>query len=154
VTLTLEDELDISRGDVLAIGATEVGNRFDADIVWMDERPLDPGRVYLLKHGTTTVSAEVDRPFTLNEIGSATVVASRPIVFDSYRADRLTGSFVLIDPATNFTAGAGLIIRRVTESRDFGQAGAARRLAQAARMAASDAEAVDAVRRVLEEILT
>jgi sulfate adenylyltransferase large subunit len=155
VTLTLEDELDISRGDVLVSGATESGNRFDADIVWMDERPLDVGRVYLLKHGTTTVSAELDRPFTLNEIGTATVVASRPIVFDSYRADRATGSFILIDPATNFTAGAGMIIRQVAESRGTGHtAGAAGRLAQAARMAASDAEAVDAVRRVLEEILT
>jgi sulfate adenylyltransferase subunit 1 (EFTu-like GTPase family) len=155
VTLTLEDELDISRGDVLVNGATESGTRFDADIVWMDERPLDVGRVYLLKHGTTTVSAELDRPFTLNEIGTATVIASRPVVFDSYRADRATGSFILIDPATNFTAGAGMIIRRVAESRGTGQtAGAAGRLAQAARMAASEAEAVDAVRRVLEEILT
>ncbi len=155
VTLTLEDELDISRGDVLVSGPTEVGNRFDADIVWMDERPLDPGRVYLLKHGATTVSAEVDRPFALNEIGIATVIASRPVAFDTYRADRSTGSFILIDPATNFTAGAGMIISRVTESRGNGhQAGAAGRLAQAARMAASEAEAVDAVRRVLEEILT
>ena len=155
VTLTLEDELDISRGDVLVSGPTEVGSRFDADIVWMDERPLDPRRVYLLKHGATTVSAEVDRPFTLNEIATATVVASRPVVFDSYRADRTTGSFILIDPTTNFTAGAGMIIRRVAESRGTGHTtGAAGRLAQAARMAASDAEAVDAVRRVLEEILT
>jgi sulfate adenylyltransferase large subunit len=155
VTVTLEDEIDISRGDVLVSGETEVGNRFDADLVWMDERPLDPGRVYLLKHGTTTVSAEVDRPFALNEIGVATVIASRPIAFDSYRSDRATGSFILIDPATNFTAGAGMIIQRVTESRGIGhQAGAAGRLAQAARMAASEAEAVDAVRRVLEEILT
>jgi sulfate adenylyltransferase large subunit len=155
VTLTLEDELDISRGDVLASGATEVGNRFEADIVWMDERPLDSGRVYLLKHGATTVSAEVDRPFTLNEIGTATVVTSRAIPFDSYHADRSTGSFILIDPATNFTAGAGMIIRKVTELRGVGhQVGAAGRLAQAARMAASESEAVDAVRRVLEEILT
>jgi sulfate adenylyltransferase large subunit len=155
VTLTLEDEIDISRGDVLVSGPTHVGNRFDADLVWMDERPLDPGRVYLLKHGTATVSAEIDRPFKLNEIGTATVIASRPIAFDSYRSDRATGSFILIDPATNFTAGAGMIIQRVTESRGAGhQAGAAGRLAQAARMAASEAEAVDAVRRVLEEILT
>ena len=155
VTLTLEDEIDISRGDVLVSGTTEVGNRFDADLVWMDERPLDPRRAYLLKHGTTTVSAEVDRPFTLNEIGIATVTASRPIAFDSYRNDRATGSFILIDPATNFTAGAGMIIQRVAELRGAGhQAGAAARLAQAARTAASEAEAVDAVRRVLEEILT
>jgi sulfate adenylyltransferase large subunit len=155
VTLTLEDEIDISRGDVIATGPTDVGARFDADLVWMDERPLDPKRVYLLKHGATTVSAEVDREFALNEIGTATVSTSRPIVFDSYRANRTTGSFILIDPATNFTAGAGMIVRRVSERRgDLATTGAAGRLAKAARMAASESEAVDAVRRVLEEILT
>jgi sulfate adenylyltransferase subunit 1 (EFTu-like GTPase family) len=74
-------------------------------------------------------------------------------VFDSYQADRTTGSFILIDPATNFTAGAGMIVRRIAEHRQV-DAGAAGRLARAARTAASDSEAVDAVRRVLEEILT
>jgi len=155
VTLTLEDEIDISRGDVLVKGETQTGSRFEADIVWMDERPLDPGRLYLLKHGSATVSAEVDRGFTLNEIGAAAVSTSRPIVFDSYRANRATGSFILIDPATNFTAGAGMIIRPVGERRaSLETTGAAGRLARAARMAASESEAVDAVRRVLEEILT
>jgi bifunctional enzyme CysN/CysC len=155
ITLTLEDEIDISRGDVIAKGPTEVSARFDADLVWMDERPLEPKRLYLLKHGSTTVSAEVDRSFKLNEIGSAAVSTSRPIVFDSYRANRTSGSFILIDPATNFTAGAGMIVRRVSERRsDMATAGAAGRLAKAARMAASESEAVDAVRRVLEEILT
>ena len=155
VTLTLEDEIDISRGDVIVKGPTEVGGRFDADLVWMDERPLDPKRLYLLKHGATTVSAEVDRGFKLNEIGTATVSTSRPIVFDGYRTNRTTGSFILIDPATNFTAGAGMIVRRVTERRgDIATSGAAGRLAKAARMAASESDAVDAVRRVLEEILT
>ena len=153
VTLTLEDELDVSRGDVLASGPTVIGRRFDAQIVWMDERPLDPQRVYLLKHGSSTVSAEIDRGFLLNEIGSATVSASRPMVFDSYQADRTTGSFILIDPATNFTAGAGMIVKGISEHRSV-DAGAAGRLAHAARTAASDADAVDAVRRVLEEILT
>jgi sulfate adenylyltransferase subunit 1 len=155
VTLTLDDEIDISRGDVLVMGPTETGSRFEADIVWMDERPLDPGRLYLLKHGATTVSAEIDRGFTLNEIAPAAVSTSRPIVFDSYRANRTTGSFILIDPATNFTAGAGMIIRRVAERKEsLEAAGAAGRLARAARMARSESEAVDAVRRVLEEILT
>jgi sulfate adenylyltransferase subunit 1 len=155
VTLTLEDEIDISRGDVIAKGPAEVGGRFDADLVWMDERPLDSKRLYLLKHGATTVSAEIDRGFTLNEIGTAMVSTSRPIVFDSYRANRITGSFILIDPSTNFTAGAGMIIRRVSERRsEIETTGAAGRLAKAARMAASESEAVDAVRRVLEEILT
>jgi bifunctional enzyme CysN/CysC len=83
------------------------------------------------------------------------VSTSRPIVFDSYRANRTTGSFILIDPATNFTAGAGMIIRRVAERKEsLEAAGAAGRLARAARMARSESEAVDAVRRVLEEIVT
>jgi sulfate adenylyltransferase subunit 1 len=155
VTLALEDEIDISRGDVLATGSIEVGSRFDADLVWMDERPLDPKRLYLLKHGTTTVSAEVDRSFKLNQIGGVTISTSRPLVFDSYRANRGTGSFILIDPSTNFTAGAGMIIRRVTEHRGaIESSSAAGRLARAARLAATESEAVDAVRKVLEEILT
>jgi len=155
VTLTLEDEIDISRGDVLTIGPTEVGGRFEADLVWMDERPLDPKRLYLLKHGATTVSAEIERGFRLNEIGVVTISTSRPLVFDSYRTNRTTGSFILIDPATNFTAGAGMIIRRVAERRgEVETVGAAGRLAKAARTAASESEAIEAVRRVLEEILT
>jgi sulfate adenylyltransferase large subunit len=154
VTLTLEDEVDISRGDLLARGPVEIGRRFDADIVWMDERPLDPGRPYLLKHGTRTVSAEVNQPFTLNQIGRATVSASRPLAFDSYRADRGTGSFILIDAATNFTAGAGMIAARVPEHHVVeASTGAAERLALAARGAGSDSDAVEAVRRLLEEIL-
>jgi sulfate adenylyltransferase subunit 1 (EFTu-like GTPase family) len=154
VTLTLEDELDISRGDLIAAGPVEIGRRFDADIVWMDERPLDPGRPYLLKHGTRIVSAEINQPFTLNQIGRATVSVARALAFDSYRADRATGSFILIDPATNFTAGAGMIVARVPEHHVVeATAGAAHRLAAAARAAASDADATEAVRRLLEEIL-
>ena len=154
VTLTLDDELDISRGDLLAAGPVEIGRRFDADIVWMDERPLDPGRPYLLKHGTRTVSAEINQPFTLNQIGRATVSTARALAFDSYRSDRGNGSFILIDPATNFTAGAGMIGARVAEHHVVeATTGAAQRLAAAARTAGSDAEAADAVRRLLEEIL-
>ncbi len=154
VTLTLEDELDISRGDLLAAGPVDSGRRFEADLVWMDERPLDPGRPYLLKHGTRIVSAEVNQPLTLNQIGRATVSTARPLAFDSYRADRGTGSFILIDPATNFTAGAGMILGRVAEHHVVeASAGAAQRLAAAARAAASEAEATETVRRLLEEIL-
>ncbi len=154
VTLTLEDELDISRGDLLAAGPVDIGRRFDADIVWMDERPLDSGRPYLLKHGTRIVSAEINQPFTLNQIGRATVSTARALAFDSYRADRATGSFILIDPATNFTAGAGMIVSRVPEHHVVeATAGAAQRLAEAARAAGSEADAIEAVRRLLEEIL-
>ena len=153
VTLVLEDELDISRGDVLAVGPIEVHRHFTADVVWMDERPLDPGRVYLLKHNTRVATAEVDRPMKLNEIGTLTVTASQPLVFDPYTENRTTGSFVLIDPATNFTAGAGMILRHVREDDGAGIGSAAERLALAARAAATDAEAIEAVRRLLEHSL-
>ena len=157
ITLVLEDELDISRGDVLAVGSIQLHRRVSANVVWMDERPLDPGRVYLLKHNTRVATAEVDRGLALNEIGTLTVTASQPLVFDPYTDNRTTGSFVLIDPATNFTAGAGMILRHLRSLGEDGVVGvatAAERLARAARAAATDADAVDAVRRLLEEVLT
>jgi sulfate adenylyltransferase large subunit len=80
VTLTIEDTLDLSRGDVLAIGQPHVGTSFEADVVWMDERPLDPARTYRLKHTTRTVVAEANAPLALNEIGSVTISTSRPLV--------------------------------------------------------------------------
>jgi len=155
VTLVLEDEIDISRGDVLAVGDPHVAQRFEAEIVWMDERPLDPARVYLLKQTTRTVTAEVDRRFMLNQIASANVATSRPLIFDRYGENRATGSFILIDPTTNFTAGAGMIVnvageRVVTAAKPS----AAERLARLARTAATEADAVEAVRRALEDILT
>jgi len=155
VTLTLEDEVDISRGDLITTSAPQIGRRFEAHVVWMDDRPLDPHRVYLLKHAARVVTAELDSSLALNDIGLVNVTASRPLVFDSYEANRATGSFVVIDPATNATAGAGMIVRRL----DDGVSGprgldAADRLARAARGAATESDAIDAVRRVLEEILT
>jgi sulfate adenylyltransferase subunit 1 len=154
VTIVLDDELDISRGDVLATGAPHVGRRFMANLVWMDERPLDPHRLYLAKHNTRIVTAEIDRPLALNEIGVATISTSQPLVFDPYDDNRSTGSFVLIDPATNFTAGAGMIVRQVRD-HDSPAAGAmAERIAAAARSASTHADAVEAVRRVLDELLT
>jgi sulfate adenylyltransferase subunit 1 len=154
VTVVLDDELDISRGDVLATGPVHVGRRFTANLVWMDERPLDPKRLYIAKHNTRLVTAEVDRALALNEIGVATVSTSQPLVFDPYDENRSTGSFVLIDPATNFTAGAGMIVR-YERDHDTAAAGAmAERLALAARSAPSDVEAIEAVRRVLEDLLT
>jgi sulfate adenylyltransferase subunit 1 len=156
VTLTLADEIDISRGDMITVGEIELGQRFRADVVWMDERPLDPGRVYLLKHTTRTVSAEVDHGLVLNQIGSVTVTTARPILFDRYTENRGTGSFVLIDPATNFTSGAGMIAEAVRSRGDAVAArpSAAERLARIARQAPTDADAVDAVRKALEELLT
>jgi bifunctional enzyme CysN/CysC len=155
VTLTIEDEIDISRGDMIAVGDIEVGQQFRADVVWMDERPLDPGRVYLLKHTTRTVSAEVDHALVLNQIGSVTVSTTRPIIFDRYVDNRGTGSFILIDRATNFTAGAGMIADSIRgRSTKIAKPTAAERLARVARAAGSDAEAIEAVRKALEDLLS
>ena len=154
VTIVLEDEIDISRGDVLSGGSLHIANRLEADVVWMDERPLNPSRMYLLKHNARTVAAEVDRGLTLNEIGKVVITTTRPLLFDPYASNRETGSFILIDSATNFTAGAGMIIGATRElPRHGARPAAAERLAAAARTAAIETEAVEAVRRVLEEVL-
>jgi len=155
VTLTLDDEIDISRGDMITVGVPHVGQRFRADLVWMDERPLDPARVYLLKQSTRTVTAEIDHGLVLNQIATVNVSAARPVIFDSYRDNRGTGSFILIDPTTNFTAGAGMISEALNERSATAAArpSAAERLARLARTAGSDAEAIEAIRKGLEELL-
>jgi len=155
VTLTLEDEIDISRGDMITVGEVHVSQSFRADVVWMDERPLDPSRVYVLKHTTRTVTAELDRPLSLNQIGSVTVTSARPVMIDCYVENRGTGSFIIIDPATNFTAGAGMIAEILQDEAGTGGArsSAAERLARVAREAATDDAAVEAVRKELEALL-
>ncbi|MGH9258261.1 MAG: sulfate adenylyltransferase subunit 1 [Vicinamibacterales bacterium] len=158
VTLVLDDELDVSRGDQLSSVAhpPHVGNRFQAEVVWMDERPADPARVYVLKHTTRSVAAALSRGLALNQIGTVTVSATRPLVFDRYDNNRTTGSFILIDPASGFTAGAGMITGLGEGDRTEPETpfGAAARLVQLARQAGSDAEAVEAVEKALEEMLT
>jgi sulfate adenylyltransferase large subunit len=156
VTVTLDSEIDISRGDVLATDPPNVGQRFDAELVWMDERPLDPARLYLLKQSTRTVTAEVNHALVLNQIGRVQVSTSRPLVFDSYADNRSTGAFILIDPATQFTCGAGMITEPVRDRSAAHRAptSLADRLAQLARRAASDEEAAEAIRTALEETLT
>jgi len=171
VTLTLDDEIDISRGDVLSVepepahragghvaeSVPFVGQKFDAEVVWMDERPLDPGRLYLLKQGTRTLTAEVNHPLVLNQIGNVQVSTARPIVFDRYAENRGTGSFILVDPATQFTCGAGMItepVRQAATASHNAPLSFAERLAQIARRAASDQEAAEEVRKALEEMLT
>ena len=156
VTLTLDHEIDISRGDVLTIAPAFVGQKFEAEVVWMDEKPLDPGRVYLLKQGTRTVTAEVNHALVLNQIGSVQVSTARPLVFDRYAENRGTGSFILIDPATQFTCGAGMISDPVREATHLHAAPLtfAERLAHMSRRASSDQEAAELIRKALEEMLT
>jgi sulfate adenylyltransferase subunit 1 len=136
VTLTLEDEVDISRGDMLASAqkTPQVARQFDANVVWLSEQPLDLGRRYLLKHTAQTIPAEVkavrhrvniktlqheaaDR-LEMNAIGVLRIETSRPIYFDPYQQNRATGSLILIDPETNATVGAGMILAPVIVERD------------------------------------
>jgi sulfate adenylyltransferase large subunit len=127
VVLTLDDEADISRGDMIASAATPPGltNRMVATVVWMNARPLRAGSTYLLKHATQTVRARVSEirsridveklepraadALELNFIGEVVIETSRPLVADFYRENRATGSFILIDLADHATAGAGMI---------------------------------------------
>jgi bifunctional enzyme CysN/CysC len=127
VTVTLRDDLDISRGDVIASIAAppRIANQFEATIVWMHARPLLQGRSYLLKLATQTVSATVApikyrlnvttlehvaaETLELNDIGVCELELSRPIVFEPYRSSRDLGGFILIDRLTNATVGAGLL---------------------------------------------
>ena len=157
VTLVLDDEIDISRGDTLTSEPPHVAKQFEAEVVWMDERPLDPARVYLLKHTTRTVTAELSHALLMNQIGTVTVSTARPLVFDRYEANRITGSFILVDPATQFTAGAGMITNAMRDDAAatvVAPVSAAERLALMARRAGSDAEAVEAIRKALDELLT
>ncbi|MCA1199522.1 sulfate adenylyltransferase subunit CysN [Sphingomonas sp. R647] len=127
VTLTLTDEVDCSRGDVVvaADAPPEVADQFQATIVWMDQEELLPGRAYWLKLGTQTVSATVQPPrhvicvntmaelsaktLALNDIGVAEVYTDRPVVFESYADSHDLGGFILIDKLTNATVAAGML---------------------------------------------
>lgn len=154
VTLVLDKDVDVGRGDIIAAGPVQVATRFKAELVWMDERPADRSRVYLLKQASRTVAAEIDRPLALNEIDVVSVITARPIAFDEYADDRSTGSFILIDPATNFTVGAGMIADTAGEHAAAAtHLSAAERIAALARAATTDADAVQAVRDALQEML-
>jgi len=127
VTLTLADEIDISRGDVVAASdaAPAVADQFEAHIVWMDDHHMLPGRPYLMKIGARTVGVSFGRPkyrinvntlehtaattLELNEIGVCNVNVDRPIPFDPYTDNRDMGGFIVIDRLTNSTVGAGLL---------------------------------------------
>ncbi len=127
VTLTLQEEIDISRGDLLSDPQARPAqaDQFAAKVVWLHEEPLLPGRSYLLKSGTSTVPAQVSqlkykvnvntlqqepaKTLALNEVGVCNLALGKAIAFDPYRDNRATGSFILIDRLTNATVGAGMI---------------------------------------------
>ena len=124
VTLCLEDEIDISRGDMLVPldNPPHSGRRLEAGMVWMSEKPLEPNHSYLLKHTTQVVNARVrEGNLQLNEIGSVSLETQRPLFFDSYRSNRATGAFILIDAISNETVGAGMISAPKSETRRAGR---------------------------------
>ena len=127
ITLTLTDEIDVSRGDVLAAAGAppSVADQFQCTIIWMHEEPMLPGRPYMLKLGTRTVTGSITAPkykvnvntlehlaakqLELNEIGVCNISLDRTVAFDPYAENREMGGFILIDKLSNDTVGAGLL---------------------------------------------
>ena len=132
VNVTLEHEIDISRGDMLVTPGhmPHVSRRFEAQVVWMHTEPLVADKPYLIKHTTQQVSGSVTailhrtdvntlakipaERLELNEIGTVRLETRRPLYFDAYKNNRATGSFIIIDPLSNLTLGAGMIAERDT----------------------------------------
>ena len=135
VTLTLADEIEISRGDVFCDpeGEAEISDQLATHLIWMDQSPMLPGRTYILKSGSQTASASISNlkyklnvdnlehqastNLQLNEVGFCNLSLDRPLVFDAYKNDPDLGGFILIDRLTNATVGAGMIdfgLRRAT----------------------------------------
>ena len=128
ITLCLEHDIDVSRGDMI-VGLENLPGRsaeLSARVCWMHQRPLQPGKKYFLKHTTQTVQAAVTQienkinfdtlepeaapaALTMNDIGGIRLKTAKPLVFDGYQTNRLTGSFVLIEQGTNATVAAGML---------------------------------------------
>lgn len=127
VTVTVDGDFDISRGDMIvdASQPAEIGDQFRATIIWMQDAEMLPGRAYILRSETASYTVKLGKPrhrlnvndytkvpadtLQLNDIGDCNISLDRVIAFDPYEAARTTGSFILIDPETNGTAGAGMI---------------------------------------------
>lgn len=134
VTITLEDEIDISRGDMLvhADDLPLVDRNFEAMLVWMDEEPMDVNKSFFIKQTTNTSRSRIDSikykvdvntmehsevPFlSLNEIGHVVITAAKELFFDNYKRNKSCGSFILIDPITNNTSAVGMIIDKVDKN--------------------------------------
>ncbi len=131
VTITLADEIDISRGDMVVLAENQPRHerQFEAMLVWMDETRMDPYSQFYIKHTTNTSRARIDMvryrvdvnthersrtdTLELNEIGRVVITTNKPLFFDPYAKNRNTGAFVLIDPITHNTCAAGMIIDKL-----------------------------------------
>ena len=136
ITITLNDEIDISRGDVIVRSnqAAVVSDNFEATIVWMSEAALQPGKEYEFKIGTKNTYGRIDNinhridvntlehvaedEMKLNEISSCNISTTTPVVLDEYSNIQSTGSFIIIDRLTNITVGAGMVTKTQVESDD------------------------------------
>jgi sulfate adenylyltransferase subunit 1 len=154
ITITLADEIDLGRGDMLVAEeqAPFAGTEFEATLVWMHPDALDPHKIYLLKHTTRTVRARIHQiryhvdintlehgaaaRLEMNDIGAVDVKTTLPLFFDPYWLNRSTGSFILIDPLTNATVGAGIIERAIehTQAARPGAAGHRKRTSKDERL--------------------
>ena len=132
VTITLEDEIDISRGDMIVYPDNQprMERHFESTLVWMDEKPMDPNTHFLIKHANNNTKARIDQirykvdvntlqksnidHFELNEIGRVVLTTNKPLFFDPYKKNKNTGSFVLIDPVSNNTVAVGMIIDKLS----------------------------------------
>jgi sulfate adenylyltransferase large subunit len=128
VTITLEDEIDISRGDMIVYpdNLPHMERHFESMLVWMDEAPMNPDTHFFIKHANNNTRARIDKiqykidvntlkksnvdHFELNEIGRVVLTTNKPLFFDAYKKNKSTGSFVLIDPVTNNTVAVGMIM--------------------------------------------
>ena len=136
VTLVLSDEVELSRGNLLVspTARPNVADQFQAHVIWFDHEPLIPGRTYILRTETDSVSATVTtlkysidvntfahqsaKTLAMNEIGVCNLSTQQPICFDSYAENRITGNFILIDRFTNATVGAGMIIHSLHRAQN------------------------------------
>lgn len=132
VTITLEDEIDVSRGEMLVHPNNQprVERDFEAMLVWMDENTMDPAQQFFIKHTTNLSRVRIDQikykvdvntmeqsdadKLALNEIGRVTFTSNKPLFFDPYLQNKNCGSFILIDPVTNNTCAVGMIIDKVS----------------------------------------
>lgn len=141
VTLTLEDEIDISRGEMLVHPDNKPyeGRNFEAMLVWMDEEPMDVSKQFYIKHTTNTTRARIDGikykvnvntmeqsevdHLILNEIGRVVFSTGKELFFDPYKKNKQTGAFILIDPITNNTSAVGMIIDKVEANQQLNDNG-------------------------------
>ena len=164
ITVTLEDKIDVSRGDMLVPinNMPHIGNEFEAMVVWMHEDAARPGQSYVVKHSCSMIpgvlsdirykidvntmksvkgadeeSAAIDS-LELNEIGRCHITLHRPIAFDPYDRNRATGSFIIVDRLTNVTFGAGMIVDRIVSKSDHKRAPVSQNIFRTSGLVSSD----------------